>query len=387
MNASGRPDPAGGRRWTLGVLVVVLTVAVAGCVGPGGSASPVTDTAAPTDAPASTATSTDPPGPTTTSTDVATTTDATGSTSETVPPEFERRTATVDRVVDGDTVVVTFEDGTRETVRLLGVDTPEIHSANSPGEFEGVPDTPEGSSCLREWGDLAHAVAIEALSGEEVQVVFDPDSDRRGYYGRLLAYLYVDGTSFNRELVVEGYARVYESDFTRLDAYLDAERGARNRGDGLWECTTVESTSSSPATGDSALVVEGVNYDAPGNDNDNLNEEYVTFRNAGDEPLDVSGWTVSDEADHTYRFPEGTVLDPGDRVTLHTGSGPDTDADRYWGQGRAVWNNGGDVVTVRNASGAVVLRYTYGDAGAVAPDVVPSAGAVGPAAVTRPSYV
>jgi micrococcal nuclease len=45
-------------------------------------------------------------------------------------------------------------------------------------------------------------------------MVFDPDSDRRGYFGRLLVYLYTDDEKFNERLLAEGYARMSDSQFS-----------------------------------------------------------------------------------------------------------------------------------------------------------------------------
>mgnify|MGYP000091380754 FL=1 len=107
------------------------------------------------------------------------------------------------------------------------------------------------------------------------------------------------------------------------------------------------------------LVIDRVRADAAGDDRDNLNDEFVVFRNAGAEPLEIGGWTVADEADHTYTVPDGFTLDPGTTVTLHTGSGTDTDTDLYWGSGRPIWNNGGDTVTVTDADNDTVLERSY----------------------------
>jgi len=87
--------------------------------------------------------------------------------------------------------------------------------------------------------------------------------------------------------------------------------------------------------------------DAAGDDRANRNDEYVVFENTDSSTLDLSGWTVTDAADHTV--PDGTTLAPGEPLTLHTGSGDDTASDRYWGSGSPIWNNGGDTVTVRNS--------------------------------------
>jgi micrococcal nuclease len=66
----------------------------------------------------------------------------------------------------------------------------------------------------------------------------DPSADRRGSYGRLLAYVRVDGTDFNYRLVDTGHARVYDTTFARSDRYYAAEGQAQEAGDGLWTCRT-----------------------------------------------------------------------------------------------------------------------------------------------------
>ena len=149
----------------------------------------------------------------------------------------ERVAVTVVEVTDGDTVEVAYPNGTRETVRLLGVDTPEVHAENDPTEFAGVPDTAAGRECLRDWWHRSSEFARAELAGEEVTLVVDPAADRRGGYGRLLAYVDYEGGRFNRALVEQGYARLYDAEFADRDAYAAAERSARENGTGLWECT------------------------------------------------------------------------------------------------------------------------------------------------------
>ena len=106
------------------------------------------------------------------------------------------------------------------------------------------------------------------------------------------------------------------------------------------------------------LAVTTIHADAAGDDRENLNDEYVVFQNTGDEPLDLTDWTVSDEAEQTYTFPEYT-LEPGETVTLRTGSGTDTETDLYWNSGSPIWNNGGDTVIVTNSAGQQVLSESY----------------------------
>ncbi|WP_234402887.1 thermonuclease family protein, partial [Halarchaeum acidiphilum] len=127
--------------------------------------------------------------------------DATGANAND-PAAFETTlNATVVDVADGDTVDVRLANGTEETVRMVGVDTPEVWVENAPGEFRGVPNTSAGRDCLREWGHHASDYTAARLAGANVTLAFDSDTDRRGYYGRLLAYVYVNGTNHDAALV------------------------------------------------------------------------------------------------------------------------------------------------------------------------------------------
>ncbi len=277
--------------------------------------------------------------------------------------DSESTSVTVSEVVDGDTVDIHYSNGSADTVRLLGVDTPEVHTSVSPGEFEGVPDNSAGRECLSKWGDRASSFARDELLDRSVDLEFDENEGRRGYYDRLLAYIYADGEHFNYELVEQGYARVYDdSDFRMQEEFYNAESAAQNSNRGLWECTEVSSNiddSFGGTTSSSEIGVAQIHEDAAGDEYDNLNDEYVIFENTGSSMLDLSGWTVSDEADHTYYFPDGFTLGAGETVTLGTGSGTGTSSDLYWGEGAPVWSNGGDTVVVQDESGSTVLSQSY----------------------------
>jgi micrococcal nuclease len=169
------------------------------------------------------------PGPT------SNTTSSTGATSG-ANDQTNGTLVTVVEVVDGDTVEIAYANGTHETARLLGVDTPEVHAESDPAEFEGVPETSDGMQCLRSWGDRASAFTRDHLAGEQVRVTFDENEGRRGGYGRLLVYVHHDGRLFNHRLVEEGYARVYDSEFAKGQRFYATEERAQAQGVGLWSC-------------------------------------------------------------------------------------------------------------------------------------------------------
>ena len=138
----------------------------------------------------------------------------------------ERRAATapyrVVEVLDGDTIVVTRGDGRPETIRLLGVDTPETHHPTKPVQCFG----PEAS-----------AYTTRRLLGRTVQL--EDDVETHDIYGRRLAYVYLDGDRFEDELLRRGYARllVIQPNVTHARTMLDDELFARHHHSGLWgEC-------------------------------------------------------------------------------------------------------------------------------------------------------
>lgn len=258
-------------------------------------------------------------------------------------------------------------NGSTDTIRLLGVDTPETSAGDTqPSEWEGIPDNADGREWLANWGGQASDYAEDRLAGQEIYIEVDPESDRRGTYDRLLVYAYQSESSeksFNLRLIENGYARMYDTQFSQRSEYQAAESEARDNDVGVWDYTA-PSTSSPPSDGsgggqDADVVVSTIHADAAGNDHENLNEEYIELTNEGGPTVDMSGWTLSDEANHVYTFPSGFTLEPGDTVTIYTGSGSNSESELYWDSGAAVWNNSGDTIIVTNDDGENVIDREY----------------------------
>jgi micrococcal nuclease len=126
--------------------------------------------------------------------------------------------------IDGDTVRVRIDDPPRgikpvETIRLLGVDTPETVHPEKPVE---------------EFGKEASEFTRRRLLGGEVLLAFD--WDLRGGYGRLLAYIYhPDGGCHNAALLRGGYAHAYTRfPFQFIEQFRALEAEARRAERGLW---------------------------------------------------------------------------------------------------------------------------------------------------------
>ncbi len=139
------------------------------------------------------------------------------------------------KVIDGDTADVKFPDGSVERVRFLGVDTPETKAEkNRLYEYDAITNL----TCLAEWGLKAKNFTKSNIEGKYVYIEFDKLAGFRGYYGRLLAYVYYpnETTDFTAELIKRGYARVYEERiFEKKLEYLKYQSHALEKGKGLWE--------------------------------------------------------------------------------------------------------------------------------------------------------
>ena len=180
-------------------------------------------------------------------------------------------TVTVIRVIDGDTVEVEFPNGETDTVRLLGVDTPETSlDAVKTEEFEGIPDTTAGRYHLYEWGTKATRFATDELAGAEVRIEVDEEADRRGGFGRLLAYVYVDGENFNERLLANGYARVYDSSFSMRDEFDALERDAHLGSVGMWDFEGSQVNDPTPTD------IDGVDVPPPPSDGDYDCSDFAT---------------------------------------------------------------------------------------------------------------
>ncbi|MFM8663016.1 MAG: thermonuclease family protein [Acidimicrobiaceae bacterium] len=129
--------------------------------------------------------------------------------------------ATIESVIDGDTIVLRVQNQT-ETVRLLGVDTPETVHPSKPIECYG----PEASAFTK--ATLAKGSTVKLLR----------DVEPRDRFQRLLVYLFLaDGTLFNQLLIDRGFARTLsiEPNTAFASQFATHESNAKDRRVGLWQ--------------------------------------------------------------------------------------------------------------------------------------------------------
>ncbi|MGH7394807.1 MAG: thermonuclease family protein [Candidatus Methylomirabilales bacterium] len=231
----------------------------------------------------------------------------------------------VARVLDGDTVVL--ESG--ERVRYLGINAPEA----------GQPLA-------------AEATARNAALVRGRTVTLETDTEVRDQYGRLLAFVYVGGTSVSATLIQEGLAHVLliPPNGKHAEDLLALQQEAQAARRGIW----------GPAGIRGPFKIVTVRANPPGDEREDPNGEYVRIACVAAEPASLAGYTLPDRYGHRYRFPPLT-LHPGYTALVFSGEGTDQleaagQARLYWRAGGPVWNNAGDEATLRDPAGTVVDR-------------------------------
>lgn len=132
-------------------------------------------------------------------------------------------------VVDGDT----FKIESGETVRLIGIDTPETVHPSKPVQC---------------YGKEASLITQELIEGKEIKL--EKDVSEKDKYGRLLRYVYVGDVFVNEYLVREGYAMSssYPPDIKYQDKFVEAQKKAQEESKGLWNTSSCPSPTPKPIT-------------------------------------------------------------------------------------------------------------------------------------------
>ena len=137
----------------------------------------------------------------------------------------------VKRVIDGDTLEL--ESG--ERVRLIGIDTPEVHESNKL--HRDSQRTGQDMSTIQKLGMRSWEFTEKLVEGKRVSLEFD--AEKYDKYNRLLAYVYLkkEGTFVNAQIIKEGYASTmtFPPNVKYADLFVKLYQEARNNKRGLWK--------------------------------------------------------------------------------------------------------------------------------------------------------
>lgn len=135
----------------------------------------------------------------------------------------------VTRAVDGDTLLLE----NAERVRLIGIDTPEVHESKKL--YRDSKRSSTDVKTIKKLGQKAWDFTRKLTENKRVNLEFD--IEKRDKYNRLLAYVYLkDGTFVNAEIVKHGYASILTipPNVKYADLFRKLYEEARDKKLGLW---------------------------------------------------------------------------------------------------------------------------------------------------------
>ena len=204
------------------------------------------------------------------------------------------------------------------------------------------------------FGDEARVATERFVKGKDVTLTYG--SLERDSYGRLIAWVEVEGEPLADYLVSLGVAHVFlipPLGLGDVDALLAAQAEARESDRGIWVTEGYEST----------LHMTSFHANAAGDDRENVNGEYLRVCNITTEALNVEGYRITDARDNSWTFPD-LVVPAGHTVEVHSGVGehqtdPGSQLLIYLGSPEPIWNNKADVATIFDPLGEIVDRREH----------------------------
>jgi len=241
-------------------------------------------------------------------------------------------TAIITEIIDGDTIDVRIEgEADTSRIRIVGIQTMEINLFGTSNDC---------------FADEA-TQRVEVLTGGVGATVIlrSKYPTQRDRFNRLLRHVFTSSggqeIDLSKKLLEEGLALPLESynENTYESAYLSIAQNAKKQEINIWSpsnhCSTV-------ADSENVNLKILVHYDANGDDNNNLNDEWVKIRNNSGRSVDISHWWLRDSALNFFRFPASTIIADNGELIIHGGTGTTTNNVFYWGNNEPIFANSGD---------------------------------------------
>ncbi|MBI2043223.1 thermonuclease family protein [Candidatus Pacearchaeota archaeon] len=222
--------------------------------------------------------------------------------------------AFVSRIVDGDTII-----GNNESIRLLGINTPERKE--------------------KYYSEAKEFLEKEILN-KTVQLKFG--KERKDLYNRTLAYIFLNGENVNLGVVENGFGNYYFP--AGKDVYYDNFQEAWN------ECLKKNINLCEKSKDICSSCVELKNFD--------YKNEIVVFGNKCDFSCDLTNWEIKDEGRKKFIFLK-FVLNGNKEITIKVGNETGKENVLFWKNENYVWTRTGDTLFLRDEEGKLVLWKSY----------------------------
>jgi micrococcal nuclease len=195
----------------------------------------------------------------------------------------------------------------------------------------------------------ARAFTERFVQGQQVTLVTDARNARDGY-GRIVAGVRTSQGDLSTELLRAGLAHLFiiPPDSVDLAPLIAAQEEARKARRGIWTNEMFQ--------GD--LHLTSFHANAPGDDNGNVNGEYMRIANISGHAVDTDGWRLVDRSGTSHRLPK-VLIPVGETVRVMSGrgtTGRDSDGglDIYLGSEVPLWNNELETISLFDPSGKKV---------------------------------
>ena len=224
-------------------------------------------------------------------------------------------TAHVERVIDGDTVVIE----NKTSVRLLGINSPE-----------------KGEQYYQEAKEFVENLVLN----KTIKLEFGKDKYDR--YQRILAYVYINRKNVDLELVEEGLANYY---------FPSGKDKHYNKFKQAWEECIKENINSCEKSSDKCSeCVELREFD--------YKNQRVVFENVCDFDCELTSWTIKDEGRKKFTFPK-LILEDNKDVEIKVEEGSSNQDILFWNGEKYVWTSTGDTLFLRDKENKLVLHRGY----------------------------
>ena len=219
----------------------------------------------------------------------------------------------VERVIDGDTVVVNGS-----SFRLLGINTPER-------------------------GEYLYAESKEYLEENVMNISLTAEKKGKDRYGRELVYLYDGNKNINKEIIKEGYANYYfpSGKDKHYNEFVKAWEECLNENKNLCEKSLNKCSS----------CIELYDW--------NFEKQRVVFYNKCNFDCSFNKWTIKDEGRKKFVFSNFT-LKSLEFISIIVGNETNTEEKLYWTDETYVWTYTGDSLFLRDSDGKLVLWRSEG---------------------------
>lgn len=226
-------------------------------------------------------------------------------------------TGNVERVIDGDTIVL--DNG--EHIRFLGINTPE-------------------TTTKEKYSKEAKEFLKKLILNKTIGLEFGKEKQDR--YKRTLAYIFLNGKNINLELVKQGLANSYfpSGKTKRYNEFKDA-----------WEKCISENKNLCEKSNDICSdCIKLKTFD--------IKNQEIIFYNECDFDCELTNWNIKDEGRKNFFFPDFTLKNK-EQVKINVGKGINTKNKLFWKNEKYVWTKSGDTLFLRDEKGGLVLWRSY----------------------------